>query len=129
MKNKLTSLSIMLALLGGANQAVAQETRFFRIYGPSATTIISFQPDGWLVWSNALPGATYTVQTVQSLPGGTNWVDYVQLPTTTSLNTNKIIDFTPPAGMALIPAGSFTMGDNLDGEFDAIPTNVTVSAF
>jgi formylglycine-generating enzyme required for sulfatase activity len=34
-----------------------------------------------------------------------------------------------PAGMALIPAGSFTIGDTLDGESDAIPTNVYVSAF
>src|ERR1019366_1238886 len=32
-------------------------------------------------------------------------------------------------GMALIPAGSFTMGDTLDGESDAIPTTVYVSAF
>ena len=31
--------------------------------------------------------------------------------------------------MALIPAGSFTMGDTLDGESDAIPTNIYVSAF
>ncbi len=31
--------------------------------------------------------------------------------------------------MALIPAGIFTMGDTLDGESDAKPTNVTVSAF
>jgi formylglycine-generating enzyme required for sulfatase activity len=31
--------------------------------------------------------------------------------------------------MALIPAGSFTIGDTLDGESDAIPTNVYVSAF
>jgi sulfatase modifying factor 1 len=36
---------------------------------------------------------------------------------------------TPPNGMVLIPAGSFTMGDTLDGEFDAIPTTVNVSAF
>jgi len=32
-------------------------------------------------------------------------------------------------GMALIPAASFTIGDTLDGESDAIPTNVYVSAF
>src|SRR6202034_2320871 len=32
-------------------------------------------------------------------------------------------------GMAFIPAGEFTMGDTLDGESDAIPTNVYVSAF
>ena len=34
-----------------------------------------------------------------------------------------------PAGMALIPAGSFTMGDPLDGISDAVPISVTVSAF
>jgi hypothetical protein len=34
-----------------------------------------------------------------------------------------------PPGMALIPAGAFTMGDSLDGEGDAIPTvSITVSA-
>jgi formylglycine-generating enzyme required for sulfatase activity len=32
-------------------------------------------------------------------------------------------------GMTLIPAGSFTMGDNLDGESDAIPTSVYVLSF
>jgi formylglycine-generating enzyme len=34
-----------------------------------------------------------------------------------------------PEGMALIPAGSFIIGDPLDGESDAVPTNVYVSAF
>jgi formylglycine-generating enzyme required for sulfatase activity len=34
-----------------------------------------------------------------------------------------------PPGMALIAAGAFTMGDNLDGEDDATPVSVTVSAF
>jgi len=34
-----------------------------------------------------------------------------------------------PNGMALIPAGTFSMGDSLDGESDATPTtNITVSA-
>jgi formylglycine-generating enzyme len=41
------------------------------------------------------------------------------------------LSLVPPTadGMAFIPAGSFTIGDTLDGEFDAIPTNVYVSAF
>lgn len=34
-----------------------------------------------------------------------------------------------PPGMVLIPAGAFTIGDSLDGESDAIPVSVTVSAF
>jgi formylglycine-generating enzyme required for sulfatase activity len=119
-----------LALLAGINQVAAQGEQFFRISGPAATKIMAFRPDGSLVWSNALAGTNYTVQTVASLPGSTNWVDYVQLPVTASVNTNLIFSFTPPAGMALIPAGSFTMGDSLDGESDAIPTaTVTVSAF
>ena len=36
---------------------------------------------------------------------------------------------TPPADMALISAGSFAIGDPLDGESDAVLTNVYVSAF
>ncbi len=36
---------------------------------------------------------------------------------------------TPPEGMALIPGGSFTMGDTLDGWGNAIPVTVNVSAF
>jgi len=32
---------------------------------------------------------------------------------------------TPP-GMALVRAGTFAMGDNLDGESDAIPTRLTL---
>jgi formylglycine-generating enzyme len=41
------------------------------------------------------------------------------------------LSLVPPTadGMALIPAGPFTMGDTLDGESDAIPTNVYVSGF
>ncbi len=36
---------------------------------------------------------------------------------------------TSPAGMAVIPAGSFTMGDTLDGDTNAIPANIYVSQF
>ncbi len=131
MKTKFLSLFIMLVLLAGIHQAAAQAARFFRIYGPAATQIIAFQPDGAMVWSNAQPGATYTVQTVLSLPAGTNWVDYIQLPTTNNIHTNRLVDFHPPAGMTLVPAGSFIMGNSIgDSDVtDASPTNVCVSAF
>jgi sulfatase modifying factor 1 len=129
LRTKFHQLFIMLALLAGINQAAAQGAQFFRIVGPAATTITAFNPNGTLIWSNAQPGTNYTVQTVSSLPGGSNWVNYVQLPVTQTVNTNLLFAFNPPSGMALIPAGSFTMGDTLDGESDAIPISVTVSAF
>ena len=131
MRIKLCALFVALVSLAGIHQAGAQGAQFFRISGPAATTITAFNPDGTLVWSNAMAGTNYTVQTVASLPGGTNWVDYVQLSVTSSVNTNLIFSFNPPAGMALIPAGSFTMGNSI-GDSDitnAIPTNVYVSAF
>ena len=127
MKTKLPWLFLALALLGGVHQAGAQTVRFVRISGPAASRIIALRPDGTLVWSNALTGTNYTVQTILTPPGGTNWVDYVQLPVTQAINTNLLFAFQPPAGMALIPAGIFTMGDTLDGESDAVPTNATVS--
>jgi formylglycine-generating enzyme len=48
---------------------------------------------------------------------------------TQAVNTNLLFAFNPPPGMALVPGGWFTMGDTLDGETDAVPVNVTVSAF
>jgi formylglycine-generating enzyme required for sulfatase activity len=126
---KLLALSGLLAMLAGTNQAAA-EARFFRIAGPAESSITEFRPDGTLVWTNALAGTNYTVQTVAAMPGGTNWVDYVQLPVTNHANTNWIVDFQPPAGMALIPAGSFTMGDTLDGDIYSQPVRtVYVSAY
>src|ERR1035438_419101 len=133
MKTKLSSFFIVLALLSGSNYGAAQSTRFFRITGPAATTITAIRADGTLVWNNALAGTNYTVQMATSLGGGTNWVDYVQLPVTDAVNVNRIIDPNPPAGMALIPAGSFTMGNCMDpneGNADELPLHpVYVSAF
>jgi formylglycine-generating enzyme required for sulfatase activity len=133
MKTKLSSFLIVLALLSGSNYGAAQSTSFFRISGPAATTITGIRADGSLVWSNALAGTNYTVQMATSLVGGANWVDYVQLPVTDAVNVNRIIDPNPPAGMALIPAGSFTMGNCMDpneGNADELPLHpVYVSAF
>ena len=128
MKNKLNSLIIGLALLVGVHQAAAQATRFFRVSGPAPPTILSFNPDGTLLWSNAQPDGTYTIQSLSSLTGV--WVNYLQVQAKNRVNTNQLVVFNPPAGMAFIPAGSFTMGDTLDGETDAIPAiTVEVSAF
>jgi formylglycine-generating enzyme required for sulfatase activity len=40
-----------------------------------------------------------------------------------------VVVVTTPVDMALIPGGSFTMGDSLDGDADATPVTVSVSAF
>ena len=41
----------------------------------------------------------------------------------------KVTATESPAGMSLIPAGAFTMGDSLDGDWAAPPHQVNVSAF
>jgi len=128
MKTKLKALIIGLALLAGLHEAAAQTAQFFRLVGPTAVTT-AFRADGTLVWSGGTPGATYTVQISTTLAGGGNWVDYNQLVAGGSVSTNLIVSFNPPAGMALIPAGVFTIGDTLERDPDAIPTNVMVSAF
>jgi formylglycine-generating enzyme required for sulfatase activity len=133
-------LFFVLALFTGTHQIAAQVAQFFRIVGPTATTITAFNPDGTIVWSNGQAGGTYSVETASSLLGETNWVNYVilfgpfpdPLPPGVPLFTNKIFDFNPPTGMVFIPAGVFTMGDTVDGytfQSDAVPTNVYVSAF
>jgi len=129
MKNKIHSMFIGLALLAGVYPVSGQGSRFFRILGPAATQITAFRPDGTMVWTNALPDTNYTIQTISPLPVGADWVDYVQLPVTNGINTNRIVDPNPPTGLAYIPAGSFQMGDNLDGESDAPVHSVYVSAF
>ena len=66
------------------------------------------------VWTNVAPG--------QVVVNGQNTVTN---PISSIQKFYRLIS----SGMALIPAGEFTMGDTLDGESDAIPTNVYVSAF
>ena len=120
-------LSLCALALG---TVAAQGAQFFRISGPVKTTITALSADGHITWSNSPTNAIFIVQTAQSLLSPTNWVDYIQVPVTNAVTTERIYDPNPPSGMALIPAGSFTMGDTLDAaESDAIPTNVYVSAF
>jgi formylglycine-generating enzyme required for sulfatase activity len=130
MRTTLNLFLLALGLIAGVRQAGGQ-AQVFRISGPTHTAITAFRPDGTMVWSNASPGATFTVQTAFSLAGGTNWVDYVQLSTTNGLNTNLIVAFNPPPGMALVPAGSYRMGNSIgDADItDASPVTVYVSAF
>lgn len=133
----------MRRMIGGAGAYLAtlvltvsavfgqQEAAFFRILSPTDTIITALGSDGTLGWTNAsTAGVTCIVQRATTLVGPSNWVDYVQHEATNAAMALRLFDPNPPAGMALIPAGSFQMGDNLDGLSSAMPVHtVYVSAF
>jgi formylglycine-generating enzyme required for sulfatase activity len=132
MRTKSQHLFILLSLLAGVHQAAGQ-----------LPVITSFSQNGLLVCSNLSPGSVASVQWASSLSGPwqTNWAGLGSV----TVASNGLISVSVPMfyrvlgvanpplttsdGMALIPAGAFTMGDTLDGESDAIPISVTVSAF
>jgi formylglycine-generating enzyme required for sulfatase activity len=118
-KRWLTSL-LLLGLLC-ADCAWAQSGRFFRISGPAQTHISSMKSDGVATWTNAQSGAVYTFQVSSAGTEAANWVDYLNVIGTAGANTNRLFDLHPPTDMAFIPAGSFTMGDSLDGDATALP--------
>jgi len=121
---------LVLVMAAAILPAPAQSSRFYRISGPAASQILTVTPAGLVVWTNAQPGGSYTFQTCTALAGATNWVDYVQLTGAAGSNSNRLFDPQPPAQMALIPAGVFTMGDGLDADASALPLHqVYVSAF
>jgi len=105
-----------------------EDALFFRIAGPIATTITSFSAEGHVTWTNIPTNTTFTVQTTASLVSETNWVDYIQLPVTNAVTTNRLFDPNPPTGLVLIPAGSFIMGNTFGGGPGPLHS-VYVSAF
>src|SRR6266550_6025389 len=127
MKTPTVALLLALTLLPSSR---AEESRYFRIAGPVLSTITAFSADGYVTWTNAPTNATFTVQTASSLLSPINWVNYVQVPVTNAATTHQLYDPHTPSGMALIPAGSFTMGATLDVNSDARSLHtVYVSAF
>ena len=110
-----------------------------------APVIVSFSQNGGLVCSNLTPGSVASVEWASSLSGPwqTNWA---ALNTVTVASNGMIQVSVPmfyrvrvaalPAGMALISAGSFTMGDTFNdwppewgGNPEIPPHSVYVSAF
>ncbi len=119
-----------LVLLSSFSQGLAQGARFFRLVSTATTRIISITPTGIVTWTNSQTNVTCTVKAASNLLGGTNWVDYVQVPISNAVTTHRLFDLAPPPGMVLIPAGSFSMGDSLDSTPEELPVHtVYVSAF
>ena len=120
---------LLLEWFTGGHHATAQGSRYFRISGPAKSGILAVKSEGTVVWTNAQAGAIYTFQSSTTITGVAGWADYIQLTGTAGSNSNRLFDPNPPANMSLIPAGSFTMGDSLDGDSTALPLHtVYVSA-
>jgi formylglycine-generating enzyme required for sulfatase activity len=130
-KPKISGLTLieiltMLTLLAGVHQATAQVTN------------LGIAPAGGqsLIYCPTSSTTNYVLQTTTNL-ATPNWVTATNSVTINAVVvTNsapsgyfRLLASTNPPGMVLIPAGSFTIGDTLDGESDASPTNVYVSAF
>lgn len=126
MKSRLAPL-LTLTLL---SLACAEDARFFRVAGPVASTITAFSADGYMTWTNVPAITTFTVQTAVTLAGPSNWVDYIRVPVTNTVTILRLYDPNQPAGMVLIPAGSFTIGSDEYPVSSEQPTHsVNVSAF
>ncbi|HXI83134.1 MAG TPA: SUMF1/EgtB/PvdO family nonheme iron enzyme [Verrucomicrobiae bacterium] len=125
MQAKLNSLLIALAVLAGVHSTLAQNP-----------VVTSFGGNGVLVCSNLAQGSLASVEwaSTASGPWQTDWTSLAAVMTDTNGSfTASVPMFYRVRGVArgvLIPAGTFTMGDNLDNETDAVPTvAVNVSGF
>jgi formylglycine-generating enzyme required for sulfatase activity len=110
-----------------------------------APVIVSFGSNGELVCTNLLPGTVASVEWAASVTGP--WTNTWAGLAAVTADTNGAIRVsvpmfyrvrgTPPttnppapAGMVLIPAGPFVMGDTLDGDPNALPLHTNqISAF
>jgi formylglycine-generating enzyme required for sulfatase activity len=126
-----------------SNIQAAHSVQVTFTYVPPQLTNLGIAPAGnqtVLFWPTTF--TNYVLQSTTNL-ASPNWglvtdavpVTVSNAVTITVTNTSparffRLYNTNPPAGMALIPAGVFTIGDTLDGESDAIPTvTVNVSAF
>ncbi len=135
MRTKLCRLFITQALFAGIHSVLAQTASLS--IGSAGDQVV-------LLWPAT--ATNYVLQSTSNL-AEPNWVTFTGAAPVTVGNTfNFTVTNTSSAsffrlfqkpntpittldGMSLVPAGEFTIGDTLDGEDDAIPTNVYVSAF
>lgn len=125
---------MMAMLLAGTLATHAADVRFFRITGPTSTVITALSADGTLLWTNDAIGVTCRVESAYSISDDPIWERYTESAVTSSVARLRIFDPNPPAGMVLIPAGSFAMGNatNLfpEGDSEELPQHtVNIGAF
>jgi Sulfatase-modifying factor enzyme 1 len=136
MKFHFTLLFLALVLAGGMPAAAA----------PAQPVIVSLSQNGRLICTNLSPGSVAAVAWASSLSGpwltNLKGLNAITVATNGSIQVNVPVNNSgtafyrvlgvsnPDVGMALIPAGSFVMGDSAgDGIPDAVSTNIYVSSF
>lgn len=132
MKTKLQCFFIGLALLAVVHPAPAQPALGIV---PANNQAILFWPiiaggtNGFLE-STTNPASPNWLLDTDAIPVNLGSQIAVSVTNASSARFFRLLLVPPtPDGMALIPAGPFIIGDTLDGESDAIPTNVNVSSF
>jgi formylglycine-generating enzyme required for sulfatase activity len=132
MKPQVCSLLVMSALFADVHSALAQP---ILSVAPTNNQLILFWPanangtNGVLESTTDLTSPNW-VTTTDAVPANYGSQTAVAVTNITSARFFRLVLVPPTAdGMALIPAGSFTIGDTLDGDSRAIPTNVYLSAF
>ena len=124
MKNKFHSLFSLFALMCGIHSALAQTTNL---------SIAAVGNQSVLYWSTGATNYILLSSTNLTSPNWLSATDAVSVIAVTVTNTPPSRFFRliyVPSGMAFIPAGSFTMGNSLDGDPTGLPLHlVNVSAF
>lgn len=125
MKINLRPLFVVLAWIAGGLPTLAQVTGLGITPAGNQTV---------LYWPATVTNSVLQCTTNLSSPNWTTVSNAVPLTAVSVTNTSpalffRLYDTNTPPGMTLVSGGAFTMGDTLDGESDATPTNVTVSAF
>ncbi len=107
---------MVLAFVFGAGPPPSQgdvPSRFFKLAHTSELAITSFSHDGRMTVSSQ-SGDAGTMATWWSVVdlASENWTTWVDMPVTAAVQTVRVANLKPPPGMALIPDGSFIMGDS-----------------
>lgn len=132
MRTNLRRLMTVLALATGVHGVQAKMSLGIAVSGGQSI----------LHWSAMSNGTNGVLQSATRLSPA-NWqmttdavsVNYTSQIAVAVTNTDSAhfyrLSLVPPTsdGMAMVPAGAFTIGDTLDGMTNAAPTNVYVSAF